>query len=64
MNMSYCRFQNTLCDLRDCANNLDNVSSDDEKKARKQMIALMVEMLESVGYTVEHEDDSDVKAKS
>ena len=52
-NMSYCRFQNTLSDLRDCSNNLGNASSPDEKKARKRMITLMVEMLESVGYTVE-----------
>jgi hypothetical protein len=42
-NMSYCRFENTLRDLRDC---YDNMDSDDLSKsefyARKQMIELCI----------------------
>ncbi len=41
-NMSYCRFQNTLSDLRDCYENMDNDSlSDDEKRARRSLIDLV-----------------------
>jgi hypothetical protein len=42
-NMSYCRFENTSIDLRDCVNALeegDYPGSDDEKQAAKYMIAL------------------------
>jgi hypothetical protein len=40
-NMSYCRFQNTLSDLRDCYNNMgDDDLSQSEFYARKQMIEL------------------------
>lgn len=39
MNMSYCRFQNTLEDLRDCADNLDDRDlSPDEWEARRRLI--------------------------
>lgn len=39
MNMSYCRFQNTLEDLRDCQENMDDGDlSDEERAARKQLI--------------------------
>lgn len=39
-NMSYCRFRNTLQDLRDCVNYLDddfNDISSEEKQAAKRM---------------------------
>jgi len=39
MNMSYCRFQNTLIDLKDCQEYMDDTElSDEEKRARKQLI--------------------------
>ena len=38
-NMSYCRFQNTLEDLRDCSDYLDEFDlSEEEAKARKRLI--------------------------
>jgi hypothetical protein len=51
MNMSYCRFQNTLSDLRDCYHNWDGDAgtyeddeveelSDDEREARNDLLAL------------------------
>jgi hypothetical protein len=39
-NMSYCRFQNTLSDLRDCeealdeTNNLEDLGEDEERAAK------------------------------
>jgi hypothetical protein len=40
-NMSYCRFQNTLNDLRDCYDNLfDDDLSEEEERARKRLIKL------------------------
>ena len=39
--MSYCRFQNTLTDLRDChANLFDNDLSREETEARNALIRL------------------------
>lgn len=40
-NMSYCRFQNTLEDLRDCQEHIiDRDLSPEEKKARERLIKL------------------------
>ena len=50
-NMSYCRFENTLRDLRDCYNNMDNDNlSKSEFYARKQMIAVCANIIN------QHED--------
>lgn len=43
-NMGYCRFQNTLNDLRDCYENIDNDLSDDEKQAKDKLIKLCVDI--------------------
>lgn len=46
MNMSYCRFQNTAGDLRDCLDNLrDSGLSDDEQRARRKLITLCADIL-------------------
>ena len=40
-NMSYCRFQNTLPDLRDCYDNMDEDGlSESEERSRKAMLVL------------------------
>lgn len=45
-NMSYCRFQNTLLDLRDCYDAINSAEADDEKlseeelKAKKRLLML------------------------
>ena len=46
-NMSYCRFHNTLIDLQDCIDTLDNreVASESEKIKAKAMLELMAEFL-------------------
>ena len=41
MNMSYCRFRNTLDDLNDCYNHLDDTGMNDEEMlARTKLIRL------------------------
>ena len=38
-NMSYCRFQNTLSDLRDCQDHIfDDDLSEEEERARRWLI--------------------------
>ncbi len=63
-NMSYCRWENTLADLRDCANDLEERLGDPgesppldsrELEAAISMFHLMREMLDSVD--VEDWDD-------
>ena len=40
-NMSYCRFENTLKDLRDCYENMEDTGmSSTEKSARQKLIEL------------------------
>lgn len=63
-NMSYCRFRNTLNDLIDCQEHLDdpeydekgqsedeepNMLSEEETKARKKLIELCEEIAEDYG---------------
>lgn len=68
-NMSYCRFRNTAPDLRDCLHNFWNVSSEDEARARKRLVALAKqvvseaesnpEAVENCEYDEESYDDED-----
>ena len=47
MNMSYCRFYNTLQDLRECYNYIDDSDlSPEEEQARKKLIELCKEIAE------------------
>jgi len=47
MNMSYCRFQNTLSDLKDCYDNLpDGDLSRDEANAFAELILLVKDIAE------------------
>lgn len=50
MNMSYCRFENTAKDLRDCYENMDNGLSESEKKARERLIRLCIYIARDYGY--------------
>lgn len=38
MNMSYCRFGNTLGDLRDCEENFDSIHSEEELRAARKLV--------------------------
>lgn len=46
-NMSYCRFQNTLHDLRECLEALRNedVLSEDERLAKERLLETCVEVV-------------------
>jgi hypothetical protein len=48
--MSYCRFENTVNDLQDCYDNWDtadeDLRSDYERRAKKRMRALILQMAE------------------
>ncbi len=39
-NMGYCRFQNTVADLRDCFDHLHDELSPDEERARQRLVDL------------------------
>lgn len=49
MNMSYCRFQNTLIDLRDCEEHLDDDGlSEEEQTARVRLIKVCQRIIDAV----------------
>lgn len=56
-NMSYCRFQNTAGDLRDCLQALNEEAyfhlSDDEREAADRIIAMCKEITENFGDLVD-----------
>lgn len=56
-NMSYCRFENTLHDLRDC---LDHIEDDDlsqsEATARAALVRACYEILYVIGVTVDEDE--------
>ena len=51
-NMSYCRFENTWRDLRDCFNDWD-VESESEQKAQAELIKLCRKIVMDYGDTVD-----------
>ena len=52
-NMSYCRFENTLKDLEDCQNHIDdNDLVESESNCRDALIELCVEIALDYGYSV------------
>ena len=48
-NMGYCRFQNTLFDLEDCEEHMDDDLSPEEMKARERLIKVCKEIAEDYG---------------
>lgn len=50
-NMSYCRFECTLADLRDCYENMDNNLEDypEEREARKKLVSLCARITNEYG---------------
>ena len=46
-NMSYCRFQNTLLDLRDCFEHMDDDDlGREEEDARRELIDVCIDIVE------------------
>lgn len=58
MNMSYCRFENTVNDMIDCINNMDisESASTYEKRARKKFVELCAQVVADYGDELEDED--------
>ena len=53
-NMSYCRFRNTLLDLRDCYDCMDEVPNEaEEARARLRLIKLAVQIAGDYGHEAE-----------
>ncbi len=53
-NMSYCRFRNTLPDLNDCYENMDEeITDEEEKRARKRLIELCENIYADYGDEIE-----------
>ena len=46
-NMGYARFRNTLRDLRDCYEHMDEKVGDEEEKARERLIQLCDEIAQN-----------------
>ncbi len=53
-NMSYCRFRNTLPDLRDCLDAIRNGEQigEEELRAKKSLVQVCKEILEEEGFDV------------
>jgi hypothetical protein len=59
-NMSYCRFENTFNDLRDCYNNMEDDLSGSEKRCRQQLIDLCKRISDEFGdHEFEDEDEDE-----
>ena len=58
-NMSYCRFRNTLNDLRDCYYNMEGVSDHEEQRARQQLVDLCKDIIDEYG-DLNFNDDEEV----
>lgn len=60
-NMSYCRFENTLADLYDCQEQMQNGDktelSSNELEARENLLSLCIDIVEEFG----HEQDVCIK---
>lgn len=46
-NMSYCRFRNTLSDLQDCVDYIDDDLSPEEARARECLVEVCAEIVEN-----------------
>ena len=58
MNMDYCKYENTLRALQQCARDWKTkLSSDTEIKAKRALIDLMAQLLENDGYEIEEPED-------
>ena len=54
--MSYCRFQNTARDLKDCQDNMgDDDLSEEEEQARRWIIKMCIEIAQDYGEEIEEE---------
>ena len=62
-NMIYCRWQNTLQDLRDCLEHIDDKVSEAENKARIKMVELFKQYSNYDEGDFETESDEDEESE-
>lgn len=63
MNMGYCRFQNTLRDLEDVYEHMEDVLSTDEHEAREEIIRICTAISREIKanlYELRCEDDEEL----
>jgi hypothetical protein len=61
--MSYCRFRNTLGDLRDCRDSLrEPIDNREEREARIDLVMLCKEILDRLGFNVVVDGTDDEEA--
>lgn len=48
-NMSYCRMQNTVADLEDCAEHWEDTTSEDELRARERLLRVCQDIVNNYG---------------
>jgi hypothetical protein len=58
-NMSYCRFENTLKDLRDCNEHLFDDLSEEESKARDELVKLCDDIARDSLDDLDYDNDLD-----
>ena len=58
MNMGYCKFENTLIALRQCAR-WDEEVTGSEAKAKQSLIELMIDILNGEGYEIDQVESDD-----
>jgi hypothetical protein len=56
-NMSYCRFENTARDLRDCLEAIENESLDDLSSSEKRGLRQLLEDCETITFMKEDIED-------
>jgi hypothetical protein len=60
-NMSHCRFTNTLADLQDCYDNMDDDLSPDEAKAQNKLLLLCARIASDYASEIETERERKLK---
>lgn len=56
MNMSHCRFENTLKDLRDCVEHIEDELSESEERCREMILRVIKDLAMNYCHLVEDED--------
>ena len=60
MDMDYCKFENTLWALRQCADGWDRESNNSrEIKSKQLLIELMIDLLNQEGYEIDQTDENE-----
>lgn len=56
-NMSYCRFENTFADLKECYQHMDDDLSDSEKEYKERIIKLCQHIIDAYSDDDDNEEE-------